>query len=73
MKEKILKIGDRVKINAIYCTELTQSFVNGKIGTIEKIHYYPQQTYDVKFDEPYIYLGYTFRNGNFLPARGRNN
>ena len=65
MEEKILKVGDRVKVNAICRTEFAQSFVNGRTGTIEKVHYYPQLTYDVKFDEPYTYLGHTFSTGNY--------
>ena len=60
-----LKVGDRVRVNAIYRTEFQQDFVNGKIGTIEKIDYYPQVVYEVKFDKPYTYFGYVFPNDYF--------
>lgn len=41
MEEKILKVGDRVKVNAKWRTELVQGLVGGKTGTVEKVHHYP--------------------------------
>ena len=65
MEEKILKVDDRVRVNAICRTEFAQSFVNGKTGTVEKVHHYPQLTYDVKFDEPYTFIGEEISKGNY--------
>lgn len=58
MEDKILKIGDRVRINAKWRSEFVQGLEKGKTGTIVKIHHYPQFTYGIKLDEPYVYMGY---------------
>lgn len=60
-----MNVGDKVQINAKYRTEFTRGLVGGKIGTIEKIHYYPQRTYDIKYDEPFKYMGFSFDTGNY--------
>ncbi len=65
MEEKILKVGYRVKVNAKWCTKLVQGLVGGKTGTVEKVHHYPQLTYDVKFDEPYTFMGEEVSKGNY--------
>lgn len=57
MTETILKVGDRVRVNAKWRTELVQGLVGGKTGTVKKVHYYPQLTYDVEFHEPYTFMG----------------
>lgn len=67
MEEKIFKVGDRVKINTQWRTEFVQGLVNGKTGTVEKIHYYPQLTYDVKYDQPDTFMGYTFDKCFYYP------
>ncbi len=53
-----IRVGDRVKINPIYRTDLVQSLVGGKNGTVEKIHSYPNISYKVRYDEPYTYQGH---------------
>ena len=65
MEEKILKVGDRVKVNAKWRTELVQGLVGGKTATVKKVHHYPQLTYDVEFDEPYTFMGEKVYKGNY--------
>lgn len=65
MENVVLKVGDRVKINPIYRTELVQGLTKGKTGTIQKIHYYPNVVYEVKYDEPYTCCGYIVDYENF--------
>lgn len=65
MENVVLKVGDRVKINPIYRTELVQGLTRGKTGTIQKIHYYPNVVYEVKYDEPYTCCGYIVDYENF--------
>ena len=64
---KLLNIGDRVKINPIFRTEFASSFVKNKTGVIEEIKTYYQLTYKVKYDEPSIYKGYTFKSEYYYP------
>lgn len=65
MENVVLKVGDRVKINPIYRTELVQGLTRGKTGTIQKIHYYPNVVYEVKYDEPYTCCGYIVDYENY--------
>lgn len=65
MENVVLKVGDRVKINPIYRTELVQGLTKGKTGTIQKIHYYPNVVYEVKYDEPYTCCGYIVDYENY--------
>lgn len=65
MENVVLKVGDRVKINPIYRTELVQGLTKGKTGTIQNIHYYPNVVYEVKYDEPYTCCGYIVDYENY--------
>lgn len=69
LKENIkrLNVGDRVKINPVFRSDFASSFVKNKTGIIEEIKTYYQLIYEVKYDEPYTYKGYTFKSEYYYP------
>lgn len=65
MKEKIFKVGDRVKINTNWRTDSVRDLVDGRTGVVIYVSHYYQDTYQVKYDAPYYFMGIKFDTDTF--------